>query len=126
MARQDHETPKQYVGRVAEEVVANYLRRVGCEVLATNLHVGRAELDIVAREGPVVLIVEVRTRGPRSWTTGFESISPAKRLRVRRAGERLWRTRFRSDPTIERMRFDAASVTFGAGRPLVEYARAAF
>ena len=121
-----HDNHRQRIGRAAEQLVASYLESLGCDIVATNLRVGRLELDIVAREGTVILVVEVRTRSPRSWTTGFESISPSKRLRVRRAGERLWRARFRHDASVERMRFDAASVTFDDDGPRVEYARAAF
>jgi putative endonuclease len=121
-----HDNHRQRIGRAAEQLVVSYLESLGWHIVAINLRVGRLELDIVAREGSVIVVVEVRTRSPRSWTTGFESISAAKRLRVRRAGERLWRTRYLHDPSAERMRFDAASVTFNDDGPHVEYVRAAF
>lgn len=114
------------LGRAAEQLVVDYLESRGCELIATNLRLGHLELDIVARDGSVILVVEVRTRGSGAWTTGFESLSPEKRKRVRRAGERLWRRRFRNDPSVERMRFDAASVTFDDDGPHVEYVCAAF
>jgi Holliday junction resolvase-like predicted endonuclease len=84
------------------------------------------ELDVVARRGPLVVIVEVRSRGPGAWTTGFGSLDAAKRQRIRRAGERLWQRRYRNDESVERLRFDAASVTVGPDGPTVEYAEAAF
>lgn len=95
--------------------------------MATNLRIGRLELDIVARQGRVVLVVEVRTRGVGAWTTALGSVGAVKRRRVRLAGERLWDRRFRSDPSVERMRFDVATVTFGQddGHE-VEYVPAAF
>jgi putative endonuclease len=94
--------------------------------VATNLRVGHLELDVVARQGPLVVVVEVRTRGAGAWTTGLGSIDAGKRLRIRRAGERLWQRRYRADASVERMRFDAASVTFQAGEAEVEYVEAAF
>ena len=63
-----------------------------------NLRVGRLELDVVAREGPVIAVVEVRTRGPGAWVRALDSVDAKKRARVRRAGERLWRERFARDP----------------------------
>jgi putative endonuclease len=115
------------LGAKAEQAVVDYLEAQGVAIVARNLRVGRLELDIVAREGSVVLVVEVRARGPTSWTRGFGSMDAKKRLRVRRAGERLWRDRYRSDATVERLRYDAASVTFDeGGDATVEYARAAF
>ncbi len=87
---------------------------------------GRLEIDIVARRGDVVAVVEVRTRGQGAWTTGFGSIDEKKRARVRRAGERLWQRRYRSDESVARMRFDAAAVTWVDGEATVEYVVAAF
>ncbi len=98
----------------------------GFALVAQNLRVGRDELDIVARKGTVVAVVEVRLRGPRALTRGFGSLDTKKRLRVRRAGERLWQRRYKNDPSVERLRFDAASVRFVDGEAVIEYAVAAF
>ena len=94
--------------------------------MATNLHVGRLELDIVARKGRTVVVVEVRLRGSGAWTSGFGSIDAAKRARIRRAGERLWQRRYRNDDSVDHLRFDAASVTFENDEAQIEYAVAAF
>ncbi len=95
--------------------------------MATNVRVGRLELDIVAREGPVVIVVEVRTRSAGAWVRAIDSVDRRKRERVRRAGEALWAARFAEDPSVERMRFDIASVDLDApGGPTVEIVRAAF
>jgi len=110
----------------AEEAVAAFLVQRQFEIVARNLRLGRLELDIVARRGSLVVVVEVRHRGHGAWTSGFGSIDRAKRQRIRRAGERLWQRRYRNDTSVERLRFDAASVTFADGQPVVEYAEAAF
>jgi putative endonuclease len=117
---------RQALAATAEEAVAALLVQGGFEIVARNLRLGRLELDIVARRGPLLVVVEVRHRGAGSWTSGFGSIDPKKRQRVRRAGERLWQRRYRSDDSVERLRFDAASVTFEDGVPRVEYSEAAF
>lgn len=90
------------------------------------MRVGRLELDIVARDGRVIVVVEVRSRGSTAWTTGLGSIDSKKRERVRRAGERLWRDRYKRDASVERMRFDVASVSFEGDAAEVEYVVAAF
>lgn len=113
-------------GARAERAVARYLEERGYDIVAMNLRVGRLELDVVARQGGLIVVVEVRTRGSGSWTSGFGSIDGKKKQRVRRAGERLWQRRYRHDPSAERLRFDAASVRFEHGRAIVEYAAAAF
>ena len=87
------------------------------------MRVGRLELDVVAKDGDTVVVVEVRTRGATAWQTGMESVMRTKAKRVRAAGEKLWRQRFLRDPTVNRMRFDVAVVTFDPnGVPSIEYA----
>ncbi|MCA9646585.1 MAG: YraN family protein [Polyangiaceae bacterium] len=110
----------------AERLVADYLERVGFQIVATNLRVGRLEIDIVARRRELIVVVEVRTRGETAWTRALASIDWKKRERVRRAGQRLWGRRYRMDPSAERLRFDVASVTFGVAGAQIEYVPAAF
>lgn len=118
---------RKALGTAAEDAVASYLVARGLEVLARNTRVGRLEIDLIARDGPVIAVIEVRTRGASSWQRALDSIDARKRARVRRAGERLWRERFASASGIERMRFDAASVTFLPGGGIdVEYVKAVF
>jgi putative endonuclease len=115
------------LGKRAETAVVRHLERSGASIIATNLRLGRLEIDIVAREGRVVLVVEVRARGPGAWTRGFGSLEAQKRTRIRRAAERLWHRRYRRDESVDRLRIDAASVTFSeSGEALVEYVKAAF
>jgi putative endonuclease len=115
------------VGARAEEAVAAHLAAAGLEIVALNLRVGRLELDVVARDGPVIAVVEVRTRGRGAWVRALDSVDAKKRERVRRAGERLWRERFARDPTAERMRFDLAAVDLlPDGGARIEIVRAAF
>lgn len=98
----------------------------GASIVATNLRVGHLEIDIVAREGRTILVVEVRARSPNAWTRGFGSLTSKKRTRIRRAAERLWQRRYRHDPSVDRIRIDAASVTLDNGELHVEYVKAAF
>ncbi len=117
---------RRALGARAEALVAAWLVEQGYEIVATNLRIGALEIDLVARKGPVVAVVEVRTRGPTARTTGFGSVNGLKRERIRRAGERLWQRRYRRDLSVERLRFDVASVRFDVEPPSIEYAIAAF
>ncbi len=114
-------------GARAEDAAAQALVDAGLELLARNVRVGRLEIDLVFRDGPVIVVVEVRTRGPGAWQRALDSIDAKKRARVRTAGERLWRARYARDPGAERMRFDAVAVELlPDGEARVEHVKAAF
>ena len=113
-------------GKQAEALVETYLEARGFSLVARNLRLGALELDLVARQGPLVVVVEVRSRAEASWTTALGSLDAKKRQRIRRAGERLWNRRYRNDLSVSRLRFDAAAVYFEPSGPRVEYVPAAF
>jgi putative endonuclease len=117
---------RRQLGARAEQAVALHLEAQGFQIVARNLRLGALELDIVARRGDLIAVVEVRSRSRRSWTTAHGSILPAKKRRLRRAALRLWRSRYRCDPSVRRLRLDAAAVSFTAEGAVVDYCPAAF
>lgn len=113
-------------GGRAEEAVCAHLAARGVTVLATNVRVSREELDIVARDGELILIVEVRTRGAGAYARAFASIGWRKRKHIVDAATVLWTTRLSKMPGVERVRFDVAGVTFDGDAAEVEYVKGAF
>ena len=112
-------------GRNAEDAVADYLIAGGYELLARNLRLGALELDLVAKRGPLVAVVEVRTRGPTALQGPFESVGGRKRARLRKAVARLWREKLEAMGGVQRVRIDVAAVTFAEGKTSVEYVEGA-
>lgn len=96
-------------------------------IVERNQRVSRLELDIVARDGDTIVVVEVRARGPSAWARPLASLDPAKRERIRRAAAILWARRWSRLPGIDRVRFDVVSVDIGsAGQVRLRHLRAAF
>lgn len=115
------------LGLHAERAAASHLLRSGFTILGANVRVGRCEIDLIAREGAVVVVVEVRARGPGALVRALDTIDARKRARLRAAGQRLWRDRFAKDRSVDRVRFDCVAVAFdAAGAARVEHVRAAF
>jgi putative endonuclease len=108
-------------GRLAERIVADYLVVCGYTIVAQNLRLGRLEIDIVARKGGLVSVVEVRTRGEGSYLPALGTISKVKQGRLLRAADRLWRDRLAGLADVDRVRIDVAAVYLGPGAPRVEY-----
>ncbi|TME13397.1 MAG: YraN family protein [Chloroflexi bacterium] len=82
-------TAAQRSGDAAEASAAAYLTERGWRVLARQLHVGRAEIDLLAVDpGPPasVVVVEVRWRVRRDFGLAEETVDGRKRARLHRAG----------------------------------------
>jgi putative endonuclease len=126
-------TPAQRLGDAAEQVVADTLETQGWTILGRNVHVGRAELDLVGVDpGPpsALVIVEVRWRRRRDFGLAEETVDARKRLRIHRAAYGLLdRGGYPHLP----LRFDLIVVEpperatpHGGGKPRIRHHRAAF
>ena len=97
-------------GRVGESAAADSLRRRGYSILAQNWRQGRDELDLVATDGEVLHIVEVKTRQAGSLTPP----EAAATRRKFRALTRAARCYLRATGWTGEVQFDLASVEIGA------------
>jgi putative endonuclease len=105
-------------GRDAEDAAAELLIADGFRILWRNVRIGSLEVDLVAKKDDLVVIVEVRTRGPGSFEGALASVTRAKRRMLLRASRGLWRGRLKKMPDVLRVRIDVVAVTFGdAGAP---------
>jgi putative endonuclease len=111
------------LGQAGELLVGEHLESQGFALLARNVRVGRLEIDLVARRGPLVVFCEVRTRTSAAFLDPIDTIDRAKQLRIRRAAE-IWLLRQRLEPA--EVRFDAASVLIDGARRQLEYYEDAF
>jgi putative endonuclease len=81
-------TTAQQIGADAEDVVVSRLRSLGWTILGRNVHVGRAEIDILAVDPapPRCLVaVEVRARASREYGLPEETVNRLKLARLRAA-----------------------------------------
>lgn len=76
---------RKEIGNLGEEYTARFLRSNGCEILARNFTIRGGELDIVAKKGDILHIVEVKTRKPNPLSSGGQAITPKKIASVVRA-----------------------------------------
>ena len=115
----------QQSGRRAEDVAADFLRSAGCEILLRNYRRRLGELDIVARDGGVLVVAEVRTRASSAYGGAAASVTCAKQQRIARAASALLQQR----PELARLavRFDVIVVSDPHGSsPAIEWIRHAF
>lgn len=116
-------TEKQRLGARAESIVCDLLEDRGYAIVARNVHVGRNEIDIIARRGRLVIFCEVRARARTDFVSPLATIDAGKVRRVRTAAASWMRSHRRPG---DAMRLDAAAVTFEADPPKIDYVEDAF
>lgn len=77
----------QRIGKWGEEVAAEYLTARGCAIVACNARTPYGEIDIIARQGDVIIFVEVKTRTSNKMGLPEESITARKRQHMVSAAE---------------------------------------
>ena len=76
---------RQTVAVWGEAEAQRFLEGHGWTVVAKNWHCRYGEIDLIAREGEMVVFVEVKTRRQRSFGLPEEAMTPSKRRRLLRS-----------------------------------------
>jgi putative endonuclease len=115
---------RKELGRKGEAAAAAYLQRVGMTVAAMNWRTASGEIDIVAWDGPDLVLVEVKTRRSERMGTPEEAVSAAKQRRLVRLA-RAYLAESGSRPRL--VRFDVVALrVLGKDRALLRHHRSAF
>jgi putative endonuclease len=112
------------LGKSGEDLACRELARLGYAILARRYRTRYGEIDIVARDGPTVVFVEVKARTGQRFGEPAEAVTLDKQTRIAAmAQDYLARRRLDHVPC----RFDVVAVTFGASGVLkVEVLKSAF
>jgi len=81
---------RQELGALGERHAARALRAKGLRILEGNFRVPQGELDIIARDGDTLVLVEVRTRTSEETKSPLASVDHTKQQKIIRLG-RLYR-----------------------------------
>ena len=113
---------KDALGWYGERVAARHLEAEGMRVLVRRWRCRLGEVDLIAVDGPCLVVCEVKTR--RSLTAGrpVESVTPVKLARLHRLAA-TWLSE--CDGSYPSVRIDVVSVILPRrGGPVVEHLRA--
>ncbi|MDB4962042.1 MAG: hypothetical protein JWP01_2041 [Myxococcales bacterium] len=95
-------------GASAEERAAEALRGAGYDIIERNFRCKGGELDIIARDGDILVFVEVRSRDDGHHGHAAEMVSPSKRGQVTRVARIYIEAR---RPVFDECRFDVVAIT---------------
>jgi putative endonuclease len=113
---------RKALGRYGEELAARRLAADGMTVLARNWRCRDGEIDIVAEDGDVVVICEVKSRTQGTYEHPMAAVGPRKAERLRRLAER-WLAEY-GGPPPGGVRIDLIGVVLPArGAARIEHAR---
>lgn len=93
-------------------MAAAFVRRHGYKVLTRNYKTTRGEIDLVCRDGEILVFVEVKTRSGVEVVPGTEAIDARKEEALRNAARSYLDLLDREDISY---RFDAVEVRLKAG-----------
>ena len=94
-------------GGYGESQAAQYLRRLGMEVLDRNWRCDLGEVNLVLRDGSALVFCEVKTRVDDRFGSPVEQVTQAKAARLRRLAAR-WLSEH--DVRVEHVRLDVVGV----------------
>lgn len=75
---------KDVLGRTGEHLAVEHLLAAGYTVLERNWRCPIGEIDIVARHGNTVVVIEVKTRSGVGYGHPLDAVTPRKLARLRR------------------------------------------
>jgi putative endonuclease len=111
-------------GAEAEDAACLFLEGLGLRVVERNFRVRGGEIDIVARQGDVLVFAEVRFREDEEFGGPEESVGIAKRRRVITAAREYLR---RVPPSSwKEARFDVVAVVGTGPKPAIRHYPGAF
>ena len=108
-------------GQNGEDMAVRHLQRSGYVILHRNYRYKRAEVDIIAQKGQLLVFVEVKTRSTDAYGYPEEAVGAKKEaLLLAAAAAYVEQQDWQHD-----MRFDIIAVTLGAP-PVVHHIEDAF
>jgi putative endonuclease len=98
------------LGDLGERVAASNLEANGYSIIERNFRVAEAEIDLVARDGETLVLVEVRTRKGGAYGMAALSIGPRKSAQLLRAAD--WYIERNPGAADGLLRIDVVTVEF--------------
>jgi putative endonuclease len=94
------------LGKLGEQLAIKHLRGKGFQILEVNWYFGHHEIDIIARDGEMLVVVEVKTRATDVFGEPEMAVNKQKQRSIVKAADAYLQ---QHDLNIE-TRFDVVSV----------------
>ena len=114
---------KRARGAEGEILAIAHLKSMGFEIVETNYQFGHGEIDIIAKDGDVLVFCEVKTRHNDNFGPPECAVTPRKQQQLRKVALGYL---FQRDIKEQACRFDVIGVRMYGGEPALNYIPNAF
>lgn len=110
------------LGKKGEEIAAGYITGLGYHILERNWHHEKDEIDIIAKDGQFLVIVEVKTRSTSFFGEPEEAVDNRKQQFLVRAAEAY----VIENDLFDEIRYDIISIIIEGNTEKIRHIRDAF
>jgi putative transposase len=114
---------RRQLGDHGEDLAAAVLKKQGYKILERNYTTPLGEIDLIARQGKILVIIEVKTRKSTRFGSPQEAVSAAKQAKLRRLADYYMKDKHLTDTPV---RFDVVAITLSDAGPQIEIISNAF
>ncbi|MDD4847841.1 MAG: YraN family protein [Bacteroidales bacterium] len=115
-------TTAQNIGKQGEHLAARFLENLGYTIIATNWRYSYYEIDLIAQDGNILVVVEVKSRSSEQFSHPEDSVDRKKRGKLIKAAEAY----IFNNNYMGELRFDIISIVFGNQEPQIYHIKDAF
>jgi putative endonuclease len=110
-------------GNEGEHLAMEHLRKMGFEIIETNYRHGHGEIDIIARDGQVLVFCEVKARRNDAYGAPEYALTPRKQQQIRKIARAYL---YEHEITNQECRFDVVAIRMKGRESDVNYIGNAF
>lgn len=110
------------LGKAGEELALKHLRKSGYTIFAVNWYYGHEEIDIIAKDGETLVVVEVKTRAGTDFGEPEFAVNRRKQKSIVRVADAYIQE---NDLDVE-TRFDVISVVINKNETQLHHIEDAF
>jgi len=113
---------KDELGNWGEENAVGYLQKKGFEIIDRNFRFQKNEIDIIAKSGNELVVVEVKTRQTAEIGEPWRAVTKAKQKQIIKVANYYVQTNLIDSD----VRFDIISIVHNSYRTEIEHIEGAF
>ena len=110
------------LGRIGENIIADYITKLGYKVVERNFACNQGEIDLIAKDKEELVFIEVKTRTDISYGEASEAVTNTKKRHlINSIKYYIYKQKLENQP----IRIDVAEVYINKGKVKVNYIKQA-